>query len=193
MNAIQIVRETEQFPEMERISESQVNFYFDHSERPYGEATQYMAVMIEVDYPQVEGKGDDIDEVKALALPDIKEYRIKQIDDYDKSDNVNTFIIGGNHMWLSVEEREQIATQISANEAVGREQMTKWFGGHEFTFPLAQWKQMLTVLEVYAGDALNVTEGHKAAIAALDDTDAVIEYDFKVGYPDKINFDTMFA
>ena len=74
MNAIQIVRETEQFPEMERISENLVNFYFDHSERPYGEGTQYMAVAVDVDYPEEEGKEDDIDEVKALAMPAVKDY-----------------------------------------------------------------------------------------------------------------------
>ena len=56
-------------------------------------------------------------------------------------------------MWLTVSERQQIATQISANEAMGRETMTKWYNGIEFTYPLAQWKQMLVVLEVYAGDA----------------------------------------
>ena len=188
MNAIGITRTTEQFPLVERINESYVNFYFDHTERTYGEGTQYSAVMV-----GVETQSDDIEEIKALAIPSIKEYRISQIADYDKSDNVNTFIIGGNHMWLSVEEREQIATQISANEAVGREEMTKWFGGHQFTFPISQWKQMLVAIEVYAGDALNVTEGHKAKVNAMRKADNVIEYDFTTGYPEVIDFDNLFA
>ena len=188
MKAIQIIRESEQFPEMERISESQVNFYFDQSSRPYGEYTQYMAVVITVDYPEEEGKEDDIDEVKALALPDIKEYRIKQIDDYDKSDNVNSFSIGGQAMWLTVDERQQLATQISANKAIGRETMTKWFGGHEFTFPISSWEQMLVALEVYCGDALNVTENHKATIESFDNADDVLSYDITVDYPQKLTF-----
>lgn len=173
---------------MERINENQVYFYFDQSERPYGEYTQYMAVVITVDYPEVEGKEDNIEEVKALALPDIKEYRIKQIDDYDKSDNVNSFTIGGQAMWLTVDERQQLATQISANKAIGRETMTKWFGGHEFTFPISSWEQMLVALEIYCGDALNVTESHKAAVEALDDADEVIAYDITKGYPEKLVF-----
>lgn len=91
-------------------------------------------------------------------------------------------------MWLTVDERQQLSTQISACETVGRESMTKWFGGREFTFPIEAWKRMLVALEVYAGDALNVTESHKAAVVAMDDTDKVIAYDFTVGYPDKLAF-----
>ena len=188
MKAIQIVRESEQFPEMERISENQVNFYFDRSERPYGEGTQYMAAMVTVEYPAEEGKEDDIQEVKALALPAVKEYRIGQIEAYDKSPAVNSFSLGTISMWLTVDERQQLATQISANEAVGRKSMSKWFGGQEFSFPIEAWRQMLVALEVYAGDALNITESHKAAVNALDDTDEVIAYDITEGYPEKLVF-----
>ena len=92
------------------------------------------------------------------TLEEAKQEKIDEIDAYDKSDNVNSFSINGQDMWLTVEEREQIASQISANEAVGRENMTRWFGGVSYTFPIATWKQMLIALEVYAGDALNITE-----------------------------------
>lgn len=119
--------------------------------------------------------------------------KIAQADNYNNSPEVNTFTIGGNEMWLTVSERQQIATQISANEAMGRETMTKWYNGIEFTCPLAQWKQMLVVLEVYAGDALNVTEAHKAAVKALTTVEEVEAYDITAGYPEKINFDELFA
>lgn len=116
-----------------------------------------------------------------------KASKIAKLEAYDSSDAVNSFTIDGNPMWLTVDERQQIATQISANEAVGRESMTRWFGGASFTFPLTAWKQMLVALEVYAGDALNVTESHKAAINALDDIEDVEAYEFS-GYPEKLSF-----
>jgi hypothetical protein len=47
---------------------------------------------------------------------------------------------------------------------------------------------MLGLVEVYASDALNVTESHKAAINALDDIEDVEAYDYTVGYPDKLSF-----
>lgn len=114
--------------------------------------------------------------------------KINAIEAYDKSDSVNSFTLGGQRMWLTVEEREQIATQISANEAVGRSEMTRWFGGHDFTFPLAIWKQMLVALEVYAGDALNVTESHKAAVMAMESVEDVEAFDITAGYPEKLVF-----
>lgn len=117
--------------------------------------------------------------------------RQKKIDDiysYDSSEAVNSFTIGNQTMWLNVSERQQIATQISANEAIGRENMTRWFGGQSFTFPIATWKQMLIALEVYAGDAINVTEGHLAAVNALTTKEEIESYDYTVGYPNRLSF-----
>ena len=114
-----------------------------------------------------------------------KANKIAELEAYDQSDAVDGFTIDGNTMWLTVEERQQIATQISANEAVGRADMTRWFNGISYTFPLATWKQMLVALEVYAGDAINVTEAHKAAINALTTVKAVEGYDFTLNYPSK--------
>ena len=116
------------------------------------------------------------------------EQKVSEIEAYDKSDNVNSFTIGGQQMWLMVDERQQLATQLNANKSIGRESMTKWFGGHSFTFPIATWEQMLVALEVYAGDALNVTESHKAEVSAMEDVDEVIAYDITKGYPDKLVF-----
>ena len=114
--------------------------------------------------------------------------KIEEIEIYNKSEAVNSFTIGNLHMWLTVNERQQIATQISSNEAIGRETMTRWFEGQEFTFPIATWKQMLVALEVYAGDALNVTEAHKAAVNALENVEDVDGYNYATGYPEKLHF-----
>ena len=122
------------------------------------------------------------------TIEEAKREKIKEIEMYDQSEEVNSFTIGNLSMWLTVSERQQIATQISSNEAIGRETMTRWFEGQEFTFPIAAWKQMLVALEVYAGDALNVTEAHKAAVNALDKVEDVDNYDYMTGYPEKLHF-----
>lgn len=121
-------------------------------------------------------------------LENARQEKLWEIDDYDNSENVNGFSIGGKQMWLSVQERQQLATQISACEGIGRENMTRWFDGMEFTFPLATWKQMLVALEVYAGDALNVTERHKAAVGSLQTRGEIEGYDYTEGYPEKLVF-----
>lgn len=124
------------------------------------------------------------------TLEQAKYTMLSTIDSYDKSNNVNSFLINNTKMWLNVEEREQLATQISANEAIGRTEMTRWFNGLAFTFTLTQWKQMLIALEVYAGDALNVTESHKAAVNALTTIEEIDSYDYMTGYPEKLVFNS---
>ena len=120
-------------------------------------------------------------------LQQAKNVKLADLETYDLSDAVDSFTINDMTMWLTVDERQQIATQIAANEAAGRTYMTRWFGGIPFTFPLTLWQQMLTALEVYAGDAINVTEAHAAAINALTSVEEVEAYQF-TGYPQKLVF-----
>lgn len=127
---------------------------------------------------------DPVSRTLELAIAE----KIYEIDKYDNSINVNEFTINGYSMWLSVEERQQIATQINANEVAGRETMTKWYNGISFTFSLNDWKQMLVALEIYAGDAKNTTEEHKVNVKTLQTVEEVDNYNYKIGYPEKLHF-----
>ena len=48
--------------------------------------------------------------------------------------------------------------------------------------------QMLAALEVYAVDCFNVTTDHEFAIRACSTMQQLKEYDFMVGYPEKLTF-----
>ena len=182
MNAIQIVRESAQFPQMERISENQVNFYFDQSSRPYGKGTQYMAVMVTVDT-----ESDDLDEIKALALESIREYRIKQIEEYDKSDNVNDLIYYGRHMWFDKMTRATISYSMECEKRAGAETTVLIApSGEKYTLNIDTAIGLFAQLEVYAKQCFNITETHKATVASLEDADAILGYDYKAGYPRKL-------
>lgn len=123
-------------------------------------------------------------------LATAKANKLAEIEAYDQSDNVNQFYLGGVPMWLDAQTRQQLRISIDAYQATGAEIVTKWFGGQEFTFPTSAWLQMLNALEVYAAEALNVTEAHKAAVNALDSVEAVEAYDITAGYPQKLNLST---
>jgi hypothetical protein len=153
------------------LSDEQVVFHKEHPE-----ANISQVIVMELPEPYVR------------TLDEAKHEKIREIEDYDRSEAVNSFTIGNQTMWLTVSERQQLATQISSNEAIGRDTMTRWFNGNEFTYPIASWKQMLVALEVYAGDALNVTEAHKAVVNALNDIESVDNFDITVGYPEKLSF-----
>lgn len=122
-------------------------------------------------------------------LAQAKANKVAEIGPYDQSDAVNQFLLGGAPMWLDAPTRQQLRISIEAYQATGAETVTKWFGGQEFTFPTSAWLRMLNALEVYAAEALNVTEAHKSAVNALDSVDAVAGFDITAGYPDKLNFD----
>lgn len=183
MNAIQIVRDSEQFPQMERINENQVNFYFDQSERPYGNGTQYMAVMV-----TVETKSNKLADIKALALPAIKEYRLKQIKEYDCSKAVNEFFLNEVSMWLDDATRTKLAKRLDIDKKSGLETTKVNYEGQTFILPVNTAEVMLFQLEQYARDSFDKTNEHEAAVAALNDADEAIAYDFTQGYPQKLHF-----
>ena len=116
-----------------------------------------------------------------------KANKIAELEAYDASE-VNSFSVNGKDMWLDHDVRQQLRISLDALSQAGRETVTKWFDGVEYTFPTDTWFFMLGQVEVYAADALNVTEAHKAAILSLATVEDVAAYDFTVGYPEKLNF-----
>lgn len=123
-------------------------------------------------------------------LGDSKRTKLMAINVYDQSDNVNQFMLGGAPMWLDAQTRQTLRISIETYQATGAETVTKWFGGQQFTFPTSAWLQMLNALEVYAAEALNVTEAHKAAVIAMDNVEDIEAYDITQGYPEKLNLTT---
>ena len=117
-----------------------------------------------------------------------KANKIAELEAYDQSDAVNSFSVNGQDMWLDAATRQQLRISLDANQQAGRETVTKWFDGVQYTYPIDVWYYMLGQVEVYAGDALNITESHKAAINALESVKDVEAYDFTTGYPEKLSF-----
>ena len=122
------------------------------------------------------------------TLSDAIASKVAEISAYDRSAAVNSFSLGGTEMWLSFDERARIRQSIDAYRNEGRTEMTKWFNGKAFTFSLDTWQTMLDKLSVYASEALNVTERHKAEVQALTTIEDVEGYDYKTGYPEKLSF-----
>ena len=157
-------------------------------------STQRRAARIRINEIDIELKRlDGIEPTAEELLSIAKGKKQNDITEYDNSANVNSFILGGLPMWLGWELRARLKDSLAAAEARGDETMTKPFGGIDYTFPIAQWQQMLVAVENYASASQVVTEGHRAAVNALTTVKKVQAYDNTVGYPEKVNFDTMFA
>ena len=122
------------------------------------------------------------------ALELARQMQIARISEYDASDAVNQFSYDGVPMWLDKDTRNGLIARLNAEKAVGKTTSTLWLGTQSFTITPDAGLQMLSALEVYASECYDKTAEHKAAIAALNDVDAIKSYDFTQGYPAHLEF-----
>ena len=116
-----------------------------------------------------------------------RENKLMEIDTYDNSRSVNIFYLAGQPLWLDAQTRQTLRISIESYQTMGIESVTKWFNDQQYTFPTVAWLQMLVALEVYAAEALNVTEAHRSAVRHLTSRVEIDEYDVTVGYPEPLN------
>ena len=126
--------------------------------------------------------------VKQRQLNRAISQKILELENYDKSSEVNSFELDGKSIWLDAATRQQLRISLDAYKAQNIEIVTKWFNGVKYEFPLDTWYQMLNAVEVYASEALNTTEYHKNQINSLETIQEVIDYDYTTSYPQKLIF-----
>lgn len=111
-----------------------------------------------------------------------------EIEDYDKSEEVNLFYIGEAPMWLNKETRTGLMLRFNAEIAIGKTDTTLWADGVQYPLPLETAIQMLYALEVYASMCYDNTQAHLAAVDALTTIEEVEAYDHTTNYPEKLKF-----
>ena len=123
-----------------------------------------------------------------------RQNKLAELHDYDGSDAVNDCIISYQgeeiHYWAKVEERTELEKAVRNCMEMGREnyRLDLRDKGVSMTIPCGTLLQMLAALEVYAVDCFNVTTDHEFAIRACSTMQQLKEYDFTVGYPEKLTF-----
>jgi hypothetical protein len=121
----------------------------------------------------------------------IEDYRKRKKDEilrYDSSEEVNAFHMQGQRMWLDKVTRAGLMLRFQAEQAMGNEYTTLWYGTNQYELPLLGAFQMLYALEVYASQCYDNTQRHLANIENLDTKEEIESYDYKVGYPPLLEF-----
>ena len=121
-----------------------------------------------------------------LPIETLKEVKLKELVDYDTSDNVNDFNVNGVNAWFDKDTRAALSTSIESALLLGESEITFVINDNEFSIDIQSAKQMLAAVQRYADKCFLVTEAHKRAIKGL--TEAIVNYDFKTGYPTKVTF-----
>lgn len=160
-----------------------------HDVREYGDyKSKRQSLRNEINYLQsITDEQYELEYPNVDPLEEAKFNKLMEINNYDQSDAVNLFYLSGQPMWLDAQTRQTLRISIESYLATGAEYVTKMFGNQQFTFPTQAWLSMLNALEVYAAEALNVTEAHKAAVNALETIEDIEQYDITDGYPEKLN------
>ena len=110
---------------------------------------------------------------------------IKKIKLYDSSDEVNSFIIGGQKFWL--DKATRVGLMHLANCSTDDLQLV--LGDKILTFPVEFVKNFLARLEVYAGQCYLQTQKHLLAVKELKTLEDILNYDYTTGYPEKITLE----
>ena len=123
--------------------------------------------------------------------PTIEDYRKRKKDEiarYDSSEEVNAFYMQGQRMWLDKATRAGLMLRLQAEQSMGKETTTLWYGSHQFELPMANAFQMLYALELYASQCYDNTQRHLAAVDALEIKEEIEAYDYRTGYPEELEF-----
>lgn len=125
---------------------------------------------------------------EAECLKCAKEAKIREIEEYDSSDAVNSLTVNGVKIWY--DQTKRIAYMNSVDSAITCKMTTinLPLGDKVVPVEVEKAKMMLALLQLYADDAFITTEHHKAAVMALESEAEVKAYDYKTGYPDKLDF-----
>ena len=125
----------------------------------------------------------------AALLQAVKSSILADITAYDSSAAVNAFLLNGMQVWLDKATRVGLMNSTTIAKNMGQEKATLWLGSYHLEVDCDKAIQLLSALEMYALECFNVTAAHKKAISELDNIEAVLTYDYKSGYPEKLKME----
>ena len=123
------------------------------------------------------------------VLSAAKASMLAEITAYDSSSAVNSFILNGMEVWLDKATRVGLMNSTAIAKNMGQEKTTLWLGSYQLEVDCDKAIQLLSALEMYALECFNVTAAHKKAVSELDNIEAVLTYDYKSGYPEKLKME----
>lgn len=146
--------------------------------------TKKVVTRYEYDYRIVNETGRTYESVLNALKTDI----LNEITEYDGSTDVNEFMFNGISMWLDKETRVGLKLRFDSEKETGLQYTTLWYGIDSYTIPLDMGIALLPKVELYASQCYDNTAKHKKHVSELSSIKDVFNYDYKTGYPEKLNF-----
>lgn len=121
-----------------------------------------------------------------LNLNYIKSEKIRKIEEYDTSTNVNGFQLNGVTIWLDKATRVGLMNSTTIAKNMGNENTTLWLGNIKIEVNCDKAIQLLSALEMYALQCFNVTASHKKTVSELTSIKEIEDFDITADYPDQL-------
>ena len=121
-----------------------------------------------------------------LNLNYIKSEKIRRIEEYDTSTNVNGFQLNGVTVWLDKATRVGLMNSTTIAKNMGNENTTLWLGNIKIEVNCDKAIQLLSALEMYALQCFNVTAAHKKTVSELTSIKEIEDFDITADYPDQL-------
>ena len=117
-----------------------------------------------------------------------RQRKVREIERYDSSSEVNQFFVSEIPVWLDKATRAGLLLRFQAEKAQGLVSTALWYNGVQFPLSVDNAIAMLYAIELYASACYDNTQRHLAAVNALTTIEEIEQYDYRSGYPDKLNF-----
>lgn len=117
-----------------------------------------------------------------------KEHKVQDILYYDSSDEVNVFYMQEQKMWLDKATRVGLKLRFEMELEDGEANTTLWYDGVPYKLPLENAIKTLYAIEKYASKCYDNTQMHIAYVKLMEDIEAIENYDYTTGYPEKLRF-----
>lgn len=122
------------------------------------------------------------------TIEDYRRDKKEEITRFDSSHEVNEFRINGMSVWIDKATRAGLMLRFQAEKAIGKTDTSLWYEGYKFDLTIDAAMQMLYALEVYASTCYDNTQLHLSVIGNLETIEEIEAYDYRTGYPEKLEF-----
>lgn len=122
------------------------------------------------------------------TLQDAINDKLSEIDQYDNSDDVNSFFVNSNTFWITADKRAVYRSAVESAELLEEEKITIDLSGNFIELPVQDAKMMLAKIESYASKSAIITGKHKKQVENSITTEEADNYNYKTGYPEKVSF-----
>lgn len=123
-------------------------------------------------------------------LQEAIESKKREIEAYDSTEAVNSFKLNGVSVWINREDRIGTRRAIELDVESGKTESEIWLNGFRLVVNCQLAMKLLDMVGRYAYKAYNVTQMHLHAVKQLKSVKEVEKYDYKTGYPEKLDLKT---